>query len=105
MDMKYRLAILVEVRVCCSLYKLAHGATFLSFSEKFAIGRSTVSLVICEVVSAINSVYRNVITWPRGAEMRQTMLDFKSWCGLPSVQGAIDYTHIAISKPPAFPED
>jgi hypothetical protein len=102
---RYRLAIPVEVRVCCCLYKLAHGATFLSCNEKFAIGRSTLSLVIREVVQAINSVYRNAIRWPRGPEMRQTMYDFKSWCGMPSVQGAIDCTHIAISKPPAFPED
>jgi hypothetical protein len=33
------------------------------------------------------------------------MLDFKSWCGMPSVQGALDCTHIAISKPPEYPED
>ena len=33
------------------------------------------------------------------------MLDFKNWCGMPSVQGAIDCTHIAISKPAAYPED
>jgi hypothetical protein len=69
-DTKYRLAIPVEVRVCCCLYKLAQGANFLACSEKFAIGRSMVSLVICEVVRAINSVYRDVVQWPRGADMR-----------------------------------
>jgi hypothetical protein len=37
--------------------------------------------------------------------MRETMLDFRAWCGLPSVQGAIDCTHFAISRPPTFPED
>jgi hypothetical protein len=102
---KYRLAVPVEVRVCCCLYKLAQGANFLACSEKFAIGRSTVSLVIREVVRAIKSVYSDVVRWSRGAEMRQTLMDFKAWCGMPSVQGALDCTHIAISKPTAFPED
>jgi hypothetical protein len=104
-NMKYRMAVPVEVRVCCCLYKLVYGTSFLSCSEKFAIGRSTVSLVIHKVVQAINSIYRDAIRWPHGAEMRQTMYDFKSWCGMPSIQGAIDCTHIAISKPPAFLED
>jgi hypothetical protein len=36
---KYRLAVLVEVGICCCLYKLVHGANFLSCSEKFAIER------------------------------------------------------------------
>jgi hypothetical protein len=43
--------------------------------------------------------------WPCGTEMRQTMLDFKSWCGMPFVQGALDCTHIAISKPANYAED
>jgi hypothetical protein len=102
---KYRLAVPVEVRVCCCLYKLAQGANFLACSEKFAIGRSTVSLVIREVVSAINRVYNHALQWPRGAQMQQTMLDFKHWYGMPSVQGAIDCTHISISKPAAYHED
>jgi hypothetical protein len=102
---KYPVAVPIEVRVCCCLYKLAHGANFLSCSEKFAIGRSIMSLVIREVVSAINFLFKNVIQWPRGDDMRQTMLEFKSWCGMPSVQGAIDCIHIAIPKPPTFPED
>jgi hypothetical protein len=29
-DTHYRLAVHVEVRVCAALYKLAHGANFLS---------------------------------------------------------------------------
>jgi hypothetical protein len=91
--------------VCCCLYKLVQGANFLACSKKFAIGRSTVSLVIREVIFAINSVYSDALQWPRGAEMRQTMLDFKNWCGMPSVQGAIDCTYIAISKPVAYLED
>ena len=61
---KYRLAVPVEVRVCCCLYKLAQGANFLACSEKFAIGRSTVSLVIREVVQEINHVYRDALQWP-----------------------------------------
>jgi hypothetical protein len=104
-DTHYRLAVPVEVRVCAALYKLAQGANFLSCSEKFAIGKSTVSVVIREVVAALNICFGNLIRWPRGEEMRQVMLDFKSWCGMPSVQGAIDGTHIAISKPAQFPED
>jgi hypothetical protein len=63
-----------------------------------------VALCICEVVAAINIAYHGVISWPRVIEMRETMLDFKAWCGLPSVEGIIDCTHFAISKPPTFPE-
>jgi hypothetical protein len=99
------MAVPVEVRVCACLYKLAHGATLLTCSENFAIGRSTVGLVLREVVRAIIALYRDVIHWPTGDRMQQVMLDFKAWCGLPSVHGAIDCTHIRISKPKEFPED
>jgi hypothetical protein len=37
--------------------------------------------------------------------MQAMMEKFKQWCGLPLVQGAIDGTHISISKPIHFPED
>jgi hypothetical protein len=104
-DTNYRLAIPVEIRVFCCLYKLAHAVNMLSYSELFAIGHSTVGLVIREVVSAINIVYSDIIRWPRGPEMREVMTDFKAWCGMPSVHGAIDCTHISIAKPASFPED
>jgi hypothetical protein len=31
--------------------------------------------------------------------MQIVMVDFKTWCGLLFVQGAIDWTHISITKP------
>jgi hypothetical protein len=40
-----------------------------------------------------------MIKWPRGVNMQNMMLDFKDWCGLPSMQGAIDGTQIFIPKP------
>jgi hypothetical protein len=101
----YQLAILVEIRVSCCLYKLAHGANLLTCSELFAIGRSTVGLVIREVVSAINVVYRDVIWWPRNQELYEVMADFKAWYSMPSVYSAIDCTHISIAKLGLFSEN
>jgi hypothetical protein len=104
-DTNYRIAVPVEIRVCCCLYKLAHAVNLLTCSEMFAIGHSTVGLVIREVVSAINLLYSGTIRWPRGQEMHEVMTDFKAWCGMPSIHGAIDCTHVSIAKPRLFPED
>jgi hypothetical protein len=60
-DTNYCLAILAEVRVCACLYKLVHGANLLTCNENFAIGQSTAGIVLREVVSTINAMYRNVI--------------------------------------------
>jgi hypothetical protein len=99
------LAILVEIRVGCCLYKLAHAVNIFICSEMFAIGRSTVGLAIWEVVSTMNVVYSDIIHWPKRHEMRKVMTDFKAWCGMPSVHGAIDCTHVSIAKPRLFFED
>jgi hypothetical protein len=64
-DTHYRLAVPVEVRVCATLYKLAQGVNILSCNEKFAIGKSTVSVVIREVVGALNNIFGDLIRWPR----------------------------------------
>lgn len=98
-DTKYRIAIPVLVRVACTLFKLTHGANLTICSEMFAIGRSTVSRVLREVVHAINDSLRHEIMWPTGDRLRETQTKFSNLCGLPGVVGAIDGTHIAISKP------
>jgi hypothetical protein len=56
-------------------------------------------MVFCEVVYAINVMYKFVIHWPTCVEMQMVMDQFKRWCGLPCVQGVTDKTHIVITKP------
>ena len=51
---RYRLAIPPIVRVACTLFKLCQGASLLLCSEFFAIGMSTTSGIIRDVVKAIN---------------------------------------------------
>jgi hypothetical protein len=96
---QYRIAVSTQIRVCATLYKLAHGASFHTMSEMFAIRRSTIGLVIREVVRAINIVLKDLISWPTWKRMRNVMLEFPNFCSMPSVHGAIDCTNIAIHKP------
>jgi len=95
----YRVAIPVLIRVACTLFKLIHGANFTICSEIFAIGRSTVSKVLREVVHAINDTLRQEIMWPTGDRMRETQAKFFELCALPGIVGAIDGMHLEISKP------
>jgi hypothetical protein len=48
---------------------------------------------------AINLIFRKLIIWPVGDKMQAILFDFKNWCGMPSMMGAIDGTHILIAKP------
>jgi hypothetical protein len=98
-DTKYRLAILVLICVACTLFKLTHGTSLFICSEMFAVGKSTVSLLLRDVVYAINETLRHELKWPSGQTLLDTQLDFFQLCGLPGVVGAIDATHISISKP------
>jgi len=64
------------------------------------------SFVLHEVVFIINKMFKNLISWLCGDEMQEVMAGFKNWCDLPIVQGAINGTHITISKPSSpFPKD
>jgi hypothetical protein len=104
-DTRYRLAIPVLVRVAVTLFKLTHGASLFVYSEMFVVGKSTCSIILRETVRAINDCLRHEIQWPSGERLQQTQHDFQQLCGLPAVVGAIDGTHITISKPKYGAED
>ena len=74
-------------------------------SKLYAIGTSTVLSVVHDTCRAINIGLRHEIAWPTSARHLQVQNDFKLLCGLPAVVGAIDGTHIHISKLRVDPED
>jgi hypothetical protein len=104
-DTTFRSAIPATVKVAVALYKLCQGASLLICSEQFALGKSTVCEAVQEVVRVVNVHFRHEIAWPHGNRLLQGMADFKEWCGLPGVVGAIDGTHFDIKKPTVGPED
>jgi hypothetical protein len=42
----YKCAILVDIYVVCSFLKLAHGVEYLHHSELFAIGKTTIHVIL-----------------------------------------------------------
>jgi hypothetical protein len=46
-------------------------------SEQFAIGKSTVSGVVRDVVHAVNIEFRSEIQFPRGNRLQHIMNEFK----------------------------
>jgi hypothetical protein len=76
----YRLAIPIVVRLSCTLFKLAQGASLTICSELFAVGTSTTSSIVHDTICAINIVLRDQIAWPCGAQLQQTQVDFRELC-------------------------
>jgi hypothetical protein len=104
-DTKYHLAIPVLVRIAVTLFKLTHGASLFVCSEMFVVGKSTCSAILRQTVRAINDCLRHEINWPTEERLQEVQRDFQQLCGLPTVAGAIDGTHINISKPRYGAED
>jgi hypothetical protein len=88
----------------CPIYKLAQVANVLICNKLFAIGHFTVGLVLYEMVMAI-VLLKKLISWPMGDRIQFVMIGFKSLCGMSNVMGAIDGTHICITKPIGFLKD
>jgi hypothetical protein len=56
-------------------------------------------MALHEFVYAMNNTFKKLITRTEGTKMKFVMEDFKVWCELLSIQGAIIGTHISIPKP------
>jgi hypothetical protein len=49
--------------MCCAIYKLAHGANFLTWVNFLKLENQLLSLVLNEFVYVINSIYNGLISW------------------------------------------
>ncbi len=65
------------------------GVSFFIYNKKFAIGKSIVKLVLHEFIVVVNIEFKRLICWPIGAKRQVVMEDFRHFCGLPNIQGAI----------------
>jgi len=62
-DTHYQIIIPIEIWVSCVIYKLAHRVNILICSELFAISKSIMSLMLHEIMEAVNIIFK-LILWP-----------------------------------------
>ena len=85
--------------MACTLFKLTHGASLFVCSKMFAVGKSTVSLILRDVVFAINEALWHKIALASGDRLWKIQAKFFDLCKLPTIIGAIERTHVLICKP------
>jgi hypothetical protein len=99
---KYRRSIPIEIHVSCVIYKFPHSYNFLICNKLFVIGKSTISLIVHEVVVAFNLTFRKLISWLEGPKMQKMMENFELLCNLPNVLTVNDGTHLLIYTKPSI---
>ncbi|XP_075763741.1 uncharacterized protein LOC142819573 [Pelodiscus sinensis] len=93
---RLRAPIPVNKRVTITLWKLATPDSYRSVAQQIGVGRSTVSVIIMEVVHAINDVLLPRVL--RLRDMDGTMAGSAA-LGFPNCGGALDATHIPVRAP------
>uniref|UniRef100_K7FZ18 DDE Tnp4 domain-containing protein n=1 Tax=Pelodiscus sinensis TaxID=13735 RepID=K7FZ18_PELSI len=83
----------VDKRVAIALWKLTTPDSYRSVAQPFGVGRSTVSVIVMEVIHAINDVLLPRVI--RLCDVDGTMAGFTA-LGFPNCEGALDATHIPI---------
>uniref|UniRef100_K7G002 DDE Tnp4 domain-containing protein n=1 Tax=Pelodiscus sinensis TaxID=13735 RepID=K7G002_PELSI len=86
----------IKKRVSIAVWKLATTDSYRSVAHQFGVGRSTVGIVMMEVVHAIND-----ILLPRVIHLRDvdtTIAGFAA-LGFPNCGGVLDATHIPVWAP------
>ncbi len=80
----------MNIKVACSLYKLAHVAKYLQHRQLFTIGKPTIHLVLHKFVHAMNKNFKNQVQWAEKDNLLKVMEGFKELLGLPNIQRAIN---------------
>ena len=90
-----------KVRLALTMRFLALGDGFLSLSQQFRVGLSTVSEIVRHTCKAIISVMgRLYLVTPRSTEAWLAIAaDYERTWNMPHILGSVDGKHIRISKP------
>ena len=73
---------------------------YRTLSELFGLGRSTVAEIVLETCNAIAThLLPQYVSIPNGDKLKEIVDGFETYWGFPQAAGAIDGTHIAITRP------
>jgi hypothetical protein len=101
-DTKFRDAIPVSKAVAMVLYKCAKGHSPKDVADKFGVGTTTVHeyfYLMC-LSLADDHIFKKYIQVPSGDRLRRIIGEFKQITGIENMAGAIDGSHIKLSKKP-----
>ena len=66
----------VEKKVVVTLFKLMHGVSIPLVADKATLGKSTVSEILRQVCTAINTHFGHLIAWPVGRRLARIVVGF-----------------------------
>jgi hypothetical protein len=58
-EIRYMCVVITNMKVICSLYKLAHASKYLQCNKFFVIGKSMVHLMLCNFLHVMNDFFKN----------------------------------------------
>ena len=106
-DTHLRRAISIEKHVGVAIGRLATGDTFRSIAKTFAIGKSTTVKITKEFCLEMKRKASHYIKFPKTRlETSECIEKFRisTNCKIPQVVGAVDGTHVRISKTDGKPD-
>ncbi|XP_018363689.1 PREDICTED: putative nuclease HARBI1, partial [Trachymyrmex cornetzi] len=88
-----------ELQLLISIWTMATPDSYRSVCDRFDVGRATAWRSVKKVCSALNALASQFIKWPNREEAEHTWTNIKTKHKFPKIIGAIDGTHIRITKP------
>lgn len=90
----------MEERVAVTIWKLATNVEYRTLSNLFGLGRSTVCTIVLDACRVItNHLLPRFVQIPQGEKLKEIVDGFETLWSFPQVAGAIDGSHIPITRP------
>lgn len=77
---------------------------YRSVGCRFDLGKSTLSAIFMRIVTALNEIAPQIISWPNNEQRQRIAQSFQISAGIEGVVGAIDGTYIPIKAPSINPD-
>jgi hypothetical protein len=97
-DRSHALSVSLQVLICLRYF--ASGGFYQLVGDSLSISKASVCRIVHTTAECISNVYRNNIQFPSTrTQLMDTCDSFANFAGMPRTIGAIDCTHVALSRP------